>query len=128
MQHTNIIKGRYTYFYREKKRWVSMGRNGISRILVAMTVVVAMVASGVSGQSIYACWGGCYNVCFLGSGKSSSEMYPCYLKCVNTCIPRTADDYRRFCATGCSLEICIPFTDGANKDECFERCTNLCKI
>ncbi|KAL2487207.1 Uncharacterized protein Adt_31963 [Abeliophyllum distichum] len=114
-----------------------MGRNviiDVSEILVIVIVVVTMVASGVSGQSIYACWGGCENECFLLSGKSSSERYPCFLQCVQTCVPTIAtanadaDDDGRFCATGCLLELCIPSTSGAKKDECFQRCTNICKI
>ncbi|CAA2986954.1 uncharacterized protein LOC111375880 [Olea europaea var. sylvestris] len=110
-----------------------MGRNNscartLVRVMAVMVVVVVVVAIGVNGQSIYACWGGCYNECFLGNGTSGSQRYPCYLKCVNTCMPRTTADYERFCAVGCSLQICVPPTGGANKDNCFESCTKLCKI
>lgn len=81
---------------------------------VAVLVVFVICANGVNPQSPYACWGGCYNKCFLGAAMAQSERLACGYLCLDTCIPRTATaaDYKYYCHLGCYLKRCIPVSFG----------------
>ncbi|KAL2517655.1 Uncharacterized protein Adt_13902 [Abeliophyllum distichum] len=106
-----------------------MERRGGSSGGTLAILVVLMVANCVSGQSIYACWGGCYNQCFLSSGGVQAERIPCYYLCLNSCVPRSDSDNQYYCQIGCSLELCVPVSyDGASMERCFGRCSNLCNV
>ncbi|KAL8063435.1 hypothetical protein ABFX02_01G026100 [Erythranthe guttata] len=104
--------------------------NGGECIVIIFMAVLVLLTNGVHGKSTYACWGGCYNECFLKTGlvKTQSNALSCDYQCLNNCVPRSASDFMYYCEIGCSLKRCIPVAyDGAKLERCFGFCTNLCK-
>ncbi|KAL3498345.1 hypothetical protein ACH5RR_041077 [Cinchona calisaya] len=84
---------------------------------VMITVFVAMMlAQNATGQNLYACLGGCYNVCFLLGSKPLAERYPCYLNCLASCFPQSAlEKQLNHCYVGCSAERCLEVKNGTTK-------------
>ncbi|XP_057799651.1 uncharacterized protein LOC131015309 [Salvia miltiorrhiza] len=100
------------------------------KLVVVVVVAVSILAVVVDAQSMYACWGGCYNKCFIGARNSisQSQKLACDYQCLNTCIPSNAADYAHYCHLGCFLKRCTPLRngDGARLEKCFGWCTDLC--
>lgn len=114
LSHTKHFKIEQIYILKGyvEEESAAMERKGGSMVAILM---VAMVANCVSGQSLYACWGGCYNQCFLSSGGVQPQRFPCYYQCLNSCVPRSAADNQYYCQIGCSLELCNPASYGTTK-------------
>ncbi|KAK6119460.1 hypothetical protein DH2020_001975 [Rehmannia glutinosa] len=94
--------------------------------IILMVLVLANI--GVHAQNTYACWGGCYNNCFINTKRTQTESLACDYQCLNSCIPHSAADFKYYCQIGCSLKLCIPVSyDSARLEKCFGKCTKLCK-
>ncbi|KAL6501944.1 hypothetical protein OROGR_027077 [Orobanche gracilis] len=84
-----------------------------------LVILVSSTYYGVHAQnSMYECWGGCYNNCFIRNGSSTTQAdsLACDYNCLTTCIPHSAADFNYYCQIGCSLKLCIPVSYGMVQD------------
>nr|XP_027082873.1 uncharacterized protein LOC113705273 [Coffea arabica]XP_027083091.1 uncharacterized protein LOC113705438 [Coffea arabica] len=105
-----------------------MGRSIRVWGLMITVYVSMMLAQNATGQSTYACWGGCYNVCFLLSSRPIVERYPCYFNCLASCFPQSAlESQLYYCHVGCSAQRCLQIKDASAREKCFGGCGDACK-